>query len=223
MLAYISQNADKRILNALAVEGFETVLLSPFAALCEPTDTHADMLLCAVGTSIFKHALYPLAGEHFINVTEDIGAKYPNDILLNIAIVGTHVFCNEKHASATVLEYLRELGYNIHHVSQGYAHCSTCILSEHAIITADSSIAMGAEKAGIDVLLISVGNISLPPYDYGFIGGASGVCGDRVYFCGSLDHHPDGDKIREFCLKHHKTVVELCDSPLADIGGILFI
>lgn len=223
MLAYISQNADKRILDALESEGFEPVPLAPFSALSEPTDTHADMLLCAVGKSIFKHALYPLEGESFINVTENIGSKYPNDVLLNISIVGTHVFCNEKYASATALEYLRELGYNIHHVSQGYAHCSTCILSECAIITADGSIARAAEKAGIDVLLISAGNISLPPYGYGFIGGATGVCGDRVYFCGSLDHHPDGDRIREFCIKHHKKAVELGNFPLLDIGGILFI
>ena len=55
------------------------------------------------------------------------------------------------------------------------------------------------------------------------IGGASGTTASAVYFCGSLKHHPDGDEIRTFITNHGKRVVELSPSPLADVGGILFI
>jgi hypothetical protein len=136
--------------------------------------------------------------------------------------VGKNAFANVKFASKTVLEYLRNNDFNIHHVSQGYAHCSTLIISENAIITADTGIAAEAQKTGLDVLLISSGHISLPPYEYGFIGGAGGAYGDRIYLCGSLKHHPDGESIKSFCTKHGKKTVELSDAPLCDVGGILF-
>lgn len=221
MLAYISAKADNRIIDALAREGLEVKLLAPFSALSEPTDTHADMLLCAVGDVIFKHVHYSLAGE-FINISESMGNKYPHDVLLNIAIVGNHAFCNKKHASSEILEYLEENGYSIHHVAQGYAHCSTCIVGDNAIITADEGIFALASSLGIDALQISAGHISLPPYDYGFIGGASGTTENAVYFCGSLKYHPEGEAISSFIKSHGKRVVELCDSPLSDVGGIVF-
>lgn len=223
MLAYLSQDADKRIFEALASEGIQVHPLAPFGALAHPTHTHADMLLLSVGGIIFKHADYFCAGESFLNVGEHIGEKYPEDVLLNIAVVGTHVFCNTKYASRTVLEYIDANGFEVHHVAQGYAHCSTCIVSENAIITADEGIAKAAISVGIDVLLIEAGHISLPPYGYGFIGGASGTCGESVYFCGSLKYHPDGDRIGQFIEKNGKRTVELLDAPLCDVGGILFI
>ena len=221
MLAYISAKADNRIIDALAREGFEVKLLTPFSALSEPTDTHADMLLCAVGDVIFKHVDYSLAGE-FININESMSNKYPHDVLLNIAIVGNHVFCNEKYASREILDRLKTSGYTVHHVAQGYAHCSTCIVGNNAIITADEGIFALASSLGIDAFKISSGHISLSPYDYGFIGGASGTTANAVYFCGSLKHHPDGDAIRAFITSHNKRVIELCDSPIFDVGGIVF-
>ena len=226
MIAYLSENADKRIIEALEQEGFEIHTLAPFSALSHPVDTHADMLLLSVGDVIFAPKGYNFdvpSTKKVIKIDEQMGEKYPSDVLLNIAIVGKNVFCNTKHASKTVLEYLNANGFAIHHVSQGYAHCSTCIVSENALISADKGIIEVARKVGLDTLLISNDHISLPPYDYGFIGGASGSCGDKIYFCGSLNHHPDGKEIRQFCESHSKRVVELCNSLLHDVGGILFI
>ncbi len=226
MLAYLSQNADKRIFDALKQEGFIVTPLVPFSALENPVDTHADMLLLAVGDTVFVHKNYEielLEYENVIKIDEPISAKYPNDILLNIALVGKNVFANVKYASQTVLKYLEENGFSIHHVAQGYAHCSTCIVSENALITADLGIAEAAKKVGMDVLKIGEGSIELPPYNHGFIGGSCGSCGDKIYFCGSLDYHPDGEKIREFCALHGKTAINLFNAPLVDIGGILFI
>ena len=224
MVAYLSEKADKRIIDALKQKGFEVRTLAPFSALKSPVDAHADMLLLDVDGKIFKHTDYTIHDiGNLIEVDEPMGSNYPNDILLNIAIVGKNAFCNIKHASKTILQHLEQNGYSINHVSQGYSHCSTLIISDNAIITADDGIASKAQAAGIDVLKISSGHISLRPYEYGFIGGASGVTNDAVYFCGSLSHHPNGEEIRNFCTSYGKQIVELCDMPLEDIGGILFI
>lgn len=226
MLAYLSDKADKRIIDSLNEKGLNTILLKPFSALSNPVCTHADMLLLSVGNTLFVHRDYDISFKGFsdvIKIDEPISNKYPNDILLNITIVGKNVFANTKYASKTILKSLEQNGYSIHHVSQGYAHCSTCIVNDNAIITADKGIALTAQNIGIDVLLISEGHISLPPYDYGFIGGSCGSHKDGIYFCGSLNHHPDGEGIRAFCQAHEKKVIELCDAPLMDVGGILFI
>ena len=226
MRAFINQYADKRIIDGLYKQGFDIVLLPPFDALCPPVSTHADMLICYVESSMFIHKDYPLDMSAFANITridEPISQKYPNDVLMNIAIVGKNVFANTNHASKTILEHLKTNGYSICHISQGYAHCSTCIVSDNAIITADDIIAREAVRIGIDTLKISSGHVSLPPYEYGFIGGATGVTEDAVYFCGSLSYHPDGAKIQEFIKAHRKEVLELIDGPLMDVGGILFI
>lgn len=225
MIAYLNSKADKRIINSLIERGFEVELLPPFNALSEPVSSHADMLLLAVGDTLFIHKDYNLEIKGFdkiIKIDEPISAKYPNDILLNIAIVGKNVFANTNHASKTVLNHLKGNGYSIHCVSQGYTHCSICTVNENAIITADKGIAMTAQSVGVDVLLISEGNISLPPYNHGFIGGACGACDDTLYFCGSLSCHPDGEIIKNFIQSHKKSVIELGSLPLCDIGGVLF-
>ena len=225
MLAFIGVNTNNRIISALEGIGVGVRLLGPHPSLNCPVDTHADMLMLIVGKTIFIHNGYqiPEVCENvIISIPELLGAKYPSDILLNIAIVGKHAFANLKHASKTALNYLKANGYQLHHVSQGYAHCSTCIVSDNAIITSDEGIEEVAKELGIDVLLIESGHISLPPYDYGFIGGASGSTDDTVYFCGSLDYHPSGSSIREFISNHGKSIVELADMPLIDVGGIIF-
>lgn len=225
MFAYLSQNAGNKIFEALKQEGFDIMPLAPFSALNDPVNTHADMLLLAIGDTVFVHKDYNIDLSHFnniIKIDEPMSAKYPNDILLNIAIVSKNVFANTKFASKTVLNYLENKEFTIHHVSQGYAHCSTCVVSENALISADVGIIKAAKKVGIDVLKIDEGSISLPPYNYGFIGGSCGSCGNKIYFCGSLDSHPNGNDIRDFCLKHGKNAISIADTPLIDIGGILF-
>lgn len=225
MIAYLSQNADKRIYDVLIQEGFTTIPLAPFEVLSSPVDTHADMLLLDVEKTLFVHKDYNFQNYKYnkiIKIDEDVSDKYPFDIPLNIAIVGKNVFCNIKFASKTIIEYLKSNEFIIHHVAQGYAHCSTCIVSDNALITSDSGIANAAKASGLDVLEISEGYISLPPYNHGFIGGCCGSYKDKIYFCGSLNYHPDGNRIRQFCKAHGKTTVDIYNSPLVDIGGILF-
>ncbi len=228
MKAYTSQNADNRIKQALEREGFEVEALMGYEALTHPVDTHADMLLLCVGDTVFAPQNYEIpaslsASHKVVKIEENISARYPFDVALNVAIVGKNVFCNEKYASKTVLNHLKENGYTVHHIAQGYAHCSSCIVNDNALISADSTIVQAAQKTGVDALQIRHGHISLPPYEYGFIGGSCGSTESTVYFCGSLSHHPDGENIRAFIERHGKQVVELTKEALCDVGGILFL
>ena len=110
-------------------------------------------------------------------------------------------------------------------VRQGYCACAAAACADGALITSDSGIASAASRAGIPCLIIRKGHISLPGYggwDEGFIGGASGLFGDRLFFSGDPLSHPDGEAIYDFCREHKTKPVPLTGGKLFDGGGILF-
>ena len=149
--------------------------------------------------------------------------KYPFDILLNAARVGDKLFCKAPYTSKSLLCAMKEIDVFPIDVKQGYAKCSTLIISENAIVTADASIARTAEKNGIKVLLISEKGVVLNGYEYGFIGGASGNDGEHIFFCGDLMSHPCGKEIESFCRENGKEPISLSNDPLYDVGTIFFI
>lgn len=230
---------DNRInpdaLSNLKKEGFEPILLPSAPYLQIAVESHTDMLIFMGFGKIFCHENYYVSNREIIDriaslsnsevclSKEPTGAKYPYDVLFNACLVGNNLICNEKTISKLILDEAKAQGYQIVNVSQGYTKCSICVVSDNAIITADCGIAKACRERKIDVLEISQGHISLPPYDFGFIGGASGTRGDKVYFCGSLGTHPDGEKIKGFCLKHKKIAVYLSDGELQDVGSLFFI
>jgi hypothetical protein len=230
---------DERIsetsLAYLKNEGFSSILIPPATYLQPAVASHTDMLLFLGFDRLFCHCRYyesnaelidnlcRISGKALTLSDEPTGEKYPLDVLFNACIVGEKIICNRKTVSKLILDKALEFGYEIIDVPQGYTKCSVTVVSDNAVITADKAIAAACKNAGIDVLEISEGHISLPPYDFGFIGGASGACGDNVYFCGSLDHHPDGEMIKAFCEKHKKAAISLTGGQLQDTGSLFFI
>ena len=235
MKALIDCRADNSLLSALENYCFEPITMPPADYLQAGVASHTDMLIFIGFGRLFCHASYydgnkelidliALAAELDLTVsTEQTGKKYPSDVLFNACLLGNKLICNTKTVSKLILNAAKAVGCEIINVPQGYTKCSICVVSDTAIITADKAIARVCRVAGIEVLTVSEGHILLPPYNFGFIGGASGLCGDKVYFCGSINRHPDGAKIKEFCEKHGKTAISLSDRELTDVGSLFFI
>ncbi len=213
----------------LAPYGF-CLPVTPFHKLEAPVNAHPDMLAVSIGERLFIHAddIHLAAALSKQNIpfslsNAPVGAKYPSDIALNLFTVKKYLFANVAHASTDVLEYARLCGYELVNISQGYAKCSTLLLEE-AIITADKGIYRAAMERGIDALLISPGNIEIEKYDTGFIGGASAkISDDKVAVFGSIEKHPDGDKMLDFAKNHDTEIISLGHSPLFDYGGIVCV
>lgn len=218
----------------LRQNGFELIELPPFAALQPQVASHPDMLLYFGKNLITAKDYYAVAkaeideilkisGKKLEFASEAVRSEYPYDVRFNAFSVGKTLFCSKKGASGAVLDDARRKGQEIVFVKQGYAKCSTVIVSDDAIITADGGIACAAEQRGIDTLIVAPGCARLDGYATGFLGGASGTFRDTVFFCGDISGHPDCEKITEFCEKHEKKVVSLSPSPLFDAGTIFFI
>ncbi|MBE6583360.1 MAG: hypothetical protein E7649_00070 [Ruminococcaceae bacterium] len=235
MFVLIDERASVEAITALRNKGFEPILMPPSPHLQTGVSSHTDMLVFMGFGRLFCHVSYYEQHKHIIDKIcyasdlslclsdEKWSDKYPSDVLFNACLIGNTLICNEKSVSSLILDAARKDGCKVINVSQGYTQCSVCPVSDTAIITADKAIVKACQNCGFDVLLISEGHVYLPPYDFGFIGGASGLCGDTVYFCGNIDLHPDAASIKAFCQKHGKTVVSLSGGELFDVGSLFFI
>jgi len=190
--------------------------------LAKPVKGHPDMMLFSHGKKvIYEPHLEKIAGLLRDNGYECIkgerikSSEYPKDIIYDASSVGKYIICYD----GKIEKHIEDLNAKFIKVKQGYVKCSIVPVDDKSIITTDESI---KDIWGKNALLVRPGHIKLPGYKTGFIGGASGVHRDRVFFIGSLKNHPDGCAIREFIEKKGKVVVELYDGELYDAGGILF-
>ncbi len=233
-IAIIDTRASEQIERGLLLRGF-CVLRAPRAqGLSEPLSSHPDMLMLKIGDTLLSSADYAEeaswlfedlnfnTGMDFSLTADKFSPDYPHDCIFNALVMGERVFCKTDTVSRAVLALAKELGFRVIHTNQGYPACTVLPLSDTAAITADRGMAKVLEAEGIDVTLIQNGGISLPPYEYGFIGGAAGVYDGTVYFLGNPEHHPDGEKILFAIKRAALDFVFLSDSPLSDLGRIIF-
>lgn len=208
--------------------------LMPYSSLDTPVNSHADMLVFIMERKIFTYkdyyeqnkAVFDEAikeGYELVLVSKICDREYPNDIALNALRVGKSLFANLKHTALEILEYAGECGYSLINVKQGYTACSTLVLNESTIITADKSIYEASLRNGIDALLIENGGITLEGYDYGFIGGASLVIDKNVYFLGEIKNHPSYEQIKDKIKSVGMEIFEIMSGNVCDFGGIRLI
>ena len=105
---------------------------------------------------------------------------------------------------------------------QAYTRCSMIALNDH-VVTSDMGIYRSLEKPPVRCHYVSPGNIVLPPYPHGFIGGCCGLFDGKLFVIGSLRHLADCDHLYSFIEQAGFRVVELYDGPPYDGGGIMFL
>ncbi len=221
---------------ALEIRGFHVIKMPPIPTLPAAMASHPDMLLAYIDGTILTSAEYcdsaayvfceirellPRIKIRFLDTTQENG--YPYDAVYNVLTVGKKMFCRTKTVAKEILDFAKDVGYEIIDVKQGYPACTTLAISESCAITADGGMCKALCESGISVVTIENGNISLPPYEYGFIGGAAGVYKDKAYFLGNLDLHPSASIIKEACASAGITPISLSDEELADLGRIIFL
>ncbi len=228
--AVISSTAPKKCIESLSALGYSVLTLPPFDRLSEPVNTHADMLFFSYNNIIVTHREYYAAARNIFDTLcsqcsltlvvadDEILPNYPHDISYNAISLCGVLYSNTKHTSPKV----KDIFSKRINVRQGYTACSTLALGERCVITADTSLAREYKSNGIEVALIKNSSIMLPPYDCGFIGGASGVDGDKVFFSGNINTHSDAEIIKELISLQSMQYISLSDEPLYDVGGIKF-
>lgn len=231
----INENTSQSIERRLSILGYTPIRLPKTRLIAPPLSAHPDMLIFKSGSTLFTSAEYcDEASYVFSDIREyrsdvkiiftDEAQKreYPGDAIFNIRLCGRTAFLKKDTVSPTVREHLMNEGYRCVNVKQGYPACTTLSFAD-TVITADLGMIRAARGEGMETLLIENGDIALPPYDYGFIGGASAVYRSWIYFFGNLDLHKNASEIKEAIRRVGYTPVSLSDEPLVDLGGAIFI
>jgi hypothetical protein len=218
----------------LSAHGYQVISLPPSERLSAPIASHPDMLIKLIGGELVTTADYCERAGAEISMIYDLtrarchftsdmhGERYPEDVIFNSLTMGKRIYARLDSLSPYLKELALKMGYELRHVKQGYPACTALKLSDNAVITADEGLAETLTKDGVRVYRITDGGISLPPYEYGFIGGAAGVDGDKVYFLGDITSHPSRDIILNAIENEGMRAVSLASSQLLDLGGILF-
>ncbi len=227
----IPQDAE----GALSRHADKIIKLPPFNRLQKPVSAHPDMLLFPTESGIITSAEYFEENKSLLEELSDVSGRkivldggeiapiYPQDVKFNCFVIGGRLFGLASVLSEQVSRWADELKIPVVNLRQGYAKCSTCIVSNNAVITENESIERAMIDCGIDVLRIMSGRVALDGYNCGFIGGASGTDDENVYFCGDISKYPDFNSIECFCHRHGKNCVSLGSGRLYDIGTIFFI
>lgn len=231
MNVLVAKNTPDEFIKLLSLKGYNVLYGTESKSVQNGVRYHIDLQivfinnrLCVCAPEFFEYysALLSTSGIKIISGKKTLGYTYPEDCAYNIAVFGNYAVGNFCSCDNVLKNELEKSKKNLINVKQAYAKCSICIVGENAVITSDDGIYKTLLPYGIDVLKISSGSVHLFGYNYGFIGGASGVTGENLYFCGNIKNHPDYVKICDFAKKYGKNIV-CSDNILTDVGTILFL
>jgi len=233
--AIVGDSAFNNSISELSDFGYRVFFL-PHSKRLEPAiSSHADLSLFMLKDRIFVSKDYysdnkELIDEICVFASRDLvltdtspHSPYPYDVpfcALNCS--DNIVIANVRALASEISEACLEYSIPIVNTRQGYAKC-TSLYFDGCLVSADPSTLKAASDASLRTLEISRGGIDLPGYSYGFIGGCSGFDGENIYFCGTLDSHPDADRIKTFARATGVGTVSLGEHSLCDIGSIFFL
>ncbi len=228
--AIIDPRIPEECIKNLKNSGFLTITVPLTELVDTPLSGHPDIQMFIHDRNIFVHPDIDISFlkkiEGYVNIivcSKKLKKTYPEDVSYNIVCTGNTAFHRKKSTAPEILDYLHRNKIDIINTNQGYSKCSTLIIDENSIITADKSIHSSAINNSLNSLLIGEGYIELPGYKYGFIGGASGKFNDTIYLTGTIKHHPYENKIEQLIRSKGMNLKFLSSRRLFDSGSILFI
>ncbi len=226
-IIFVSELADKVFIDYMKSGG--TVILVPTDDRFEArTSSHPDLVISIVDNTLIidENASVELYKQldslsvPYVVGNSRLSAIYPRDIAYNAVITKDFLMHNLKFTDPLLTTHSTYTHKKLIQTKQGYTKCSTVVVNNDTVITADQGI-YKAVKDFMNALLIQPGNVLLGEDNNGFLGGASASFEDRIVFHGDLSQHPDFLKIAAFLEAYHKQLVYFKEFPLTDIGSVL--
>ena len=196
--------------------------------LLKGLDTHTDILVhplskgeLVVDRDNFEYYKKFFPDKKVIPSHSSLSKKYPKDVPLNAFTFKNYFIHNLKFTDKVLLDYYKNSGYDMINIKQGYGKCSSLVTNDF-IITSDGGI-YESLRDFIPIYKINHGEIRLQNFNYGFIGGASGALGKKIFFTGDFSHHLSHEEILKIIKKYNYEIEILSKDPIEDFGSIYFI
>ena len=140
------RNVEKNMLKYL---GYKLINIEKSSNVYPEISSHVDIFAVKVGDNLivekskYEDMLFLIknSGYNIICGKEEVAIKYPDDIKYNVCVVGNYAIHNFKYTDKLLLKYLKENGYELIDVEQGYSNCSIAVIDESSVITTDRKIA----------------------------------------------------------------------------------
>lgn len=223
----INRDTKEEIVKNLKKFNIEIVLTKENTNILKPLSNHPDMLVHYLpnGDLVVERDNYDYYLENFKNFNiikseKSLDSKYPKDISLNGANFKNLFIHNLKYTDKNLLDYYSKNNYKLINVKQGYTKCNL-LIGKNVLITSDRDI-YNKVRDFEKILLIDHKQINLPGFNYGFIGGTSGLVNEKILFTGSLKNHSSCEDILEFLDKNNEDYVFLSEDDIIDYGSILY-
>lgn len=192
---------------------------------------HPDIVIHPIGEKllIVEPTVFDYYKEKFKNTDielvkgeKELKLKYPLNIAYNVGRIGNYALHDFRYTDEKLKFHLQKENIELINIKQGYTKCSMAVIGKEGIITSDLVIDREVRKRGFKSLLVKPGYIYLKNQSYGFIGGCTGNISNReVLFSGSLNVHPDKERIENFLKDLNKNISYLTKEQINDIGTIM--
>ena len=191
-------------------------------------DTHPDILVhplpsgeIVVDRDNFEYYKKIFPDKKILPSHSILSKEYPKDVPQNAFTFKNYFIHKLKFTDKVLLDYYKNSGYEMIDIKQGYGKCSS-LVTEDFIITSDGGI-YESLRDFIPIYKIKHGEIRLQNFNYGFIGGATGVLGKKIFFTGDFSHHSSHEEILKIIKKYNYEIEILSKDQIEDFGSIYFI
>ena len=233
MICFVDYRTTEEEINNLKSLNLIAIKVPKTDLVYEAINGHVDIQLNVLNKDLKHIIIHRDMDDNFKNILKEnnisfitsknsLSNKYPKNILLNGLILQDYFIHNTNYTDPNLLESQKEK--TIIKVKQGYTKCSILPLKENVFITSDKGIFDSLKNKNFDILFLPPGDILLPPFEYGFIGGTGGMISkDTLALFGNLDNYLYGDQVKAFLKKHKLKYVPLKKGKLSDRGSILCV
>lgn len=232
-VAIVDYRTDNNIIDFIKENNIDVIKTKKCDDIQEQVNGHPDMVLSPIDNNTvvvapnvydyYHKALIPY-GIKVIRGGKTLSRNYPDDVAYNVARIGKFAIHNVKYTDVVLKHYLQNAGIEFINVNQGYTKCSTTAISDKKAITSDIAIKNRLQEIGIECLYIEPKVVHLEGFDYGFIGGATGVLTPDIFMLtGKILDENIEHILYEFVQQEGLKIALGSNNKLTDLGTIIVL
>ncbi len=157
----------------------------------------------------------------YLKGLRDVGCELDDHVQYNCLSTSQFLFHKSGYTDPAIIEINKHKEFI--QLPQAYTRCSLVHLCGDNYLTSDRGIENVLLKRGLSCFYFNPKEITIQDHKHGFIGGAVGLWGKRIFFNGNVELHADGQSLKEYLLNLNFDIVNLSDNFLYDGGCIIFV